>query len=212
MKFARTTLLGLAIILVMVIAVRPVLGQAAHVRWDIVTLTFGPNSGPPIAFFAGGQASASADDGSYITLTGSGTFVAPAGREETSSAATGGGTWQTFDSKGTPTGGGTYKVTGLVRWEVAPGFFDTTVLIDNIGSADEASPGLAALRIEFSDGSRGILTASCNLVNTPPTVFEGITASKGFVDYWNRALGVSPAANPSVTLFHVKRGGGNGEE
>jgi len=208
MKFARTTLLGLTIILVMAAAAPSVLGQAVKVRWDIVSLTFGPPPNfLPLTFYSGGHASASADDGSYITLTGSGTFVAPAGRDGTSSAATGGGTWQTFDSTGTPTGSGTYKVTGLVRWEVPPGFFDTTVLIDNIGNAAEASPGLAVLRIEYSDGSHGVLTASCNLVNTPPSVFEGITASKGFVDYWNRAFGVSPAADPDVTLFHVKRGG-----
>jgi hypothetical protein len=96
-----------------------------------------------------------------------------------------------------------YNLGNLWRWEVAPGFFDTTVLIDNIGSAANASPGLAVLRIRFSDGSHGVLTASCNLVNTPPSVFEGITVSKGFVDYWNRAFGVSPAANPDATLFHV---------
>ncbi len=207
MKFARTTFLGLTIILGMAASAPTALAESVKVRWDIVTLTFGPNSGPPITFYSGGHASASADDGSFITLTGSGTFVAPAGRDGMSSAATGGGTWQTFDSTGTPTGSGTYKVTGLVRWEVAPGFFDTTVLIDNIGNAAEASPGLAVLRIEYSDGSRGVLTASCNLVNTPPSVFEGITASKGFVDYWNRAFGVSPAADPDVTLFHVKRRG-----
>jgi len=205
MKFARTTLLGLTIILVMATAALPVLGQAAHVRWDIVSPIFGPPpSFLPLTFNAGGQASASADDGSYITLTGSGTFVAPAAGDGTSSAVTGGGTWQTFDSTGTPTGSGSYKVTGLVRWEVPPGFFDTTFLIDNIGNAAEASTGLAILRIEFSDGSHGVLTVSCNLVNTPPSVFEGITVSKGFVDYWNRALGVSPAANPDISLFHVK--------
>ena len=213
MKFARTTLLGLSIILLMGAAAPPVLGQAVKVRWDIVSLTFGPPPNfLPLTFYAGGHASASADDGSHITLTGEGTFVAPAGGDRTSSAATGGGTWQTFDSTGTPTGSGTYKVTGLVRWEVAPGFFDTTVLIDNISNAAEASPGLAVLRIEYSDGSHGVLTASCNLVNTPPSVFEGITVSKGFVDYWNRALGVSPAANPDVTLFHVKRRGEAGDE
>jgi hypothetical protein len=203
MKFAKTTVLGLTIILVMAAAAPPVLGQAAHVRWDIVKLTFGPNFSPPITFYTGGQASASADDGSHITLTGSGTFVAPGGGNGTSSAATGGGTWQTFDSKGTPTGSGTYNVTGLVRWEVAPGFFDTTVLVDTIDSAAEAHPGLAVLRIEFSDGSHGVLTVSCNLINTPPSVFEGITVSKDFVDYWNRAFGLSPAANPDVTLFHI---------
>jgi hypothetical protein len=113
MKFARTTLLGLTIILVMAAATPPVLGQAVKVRWDIVSLTFGPPPNfLPLTFYSGGHASASADDGSYITLTGSGTFVAPAGRDGTSSAATGGGTWQTFDSTGTPTGSGTTRSRG----------------------------------------------------------------------------------------------------
>src|SRR5579872_2736525 len=142
MKVARTTLLGLIVILGMAAAAPPVFAQGAKVRWDIVSLTFGPPPNfLPLTFYAGGHASASADDGSHITLTGSGTFVAPAGGDGTSSAVTGGGTWQAFDSNGTPTGTGTYKVTGLVRWELAPGFFDTTVLIDNIGNAAEASPG-----------------------------------------------------------------------
>ena len=42
MKFARTTLLGLTIILVMAAAAPPVLGQAVKVRWDIVSLTLVP--------------------------------------------------------------------------------------------------------------------------------------------------------------------------
>src|SRR5436309_5226811 len=46
---------------------------AAHVRWDILNLSPPSNLGP------GGFASATANDGSTITLTGSGTFVAPSG-------------------------------------------------------------------------------------------------------------------------------------
>src|SRR5438876_11688614 len=76
---------------------------AAHISWQI-------NS----------AASALANDGSKITLTGSGTFVAPAGGGGTSSATTGGGTWTTHTSGGAASGAGTYAVTGLVRWDPAP--------------------------------------------------------------------------------------------
>jgi hypothetical protein len=105
--------------------------------------------------------SALADDNSKITLSGTGTFVTGESDE-----VTGGGNWTTF----------TYQVTGLVKFDQAPGAVaDPTI-----------HAGLAFLRIKYSDGSRGILVVSCHLPGTPPSLFEGITASKGFVDYWNR--------------------------
>ena len=61
------------------------LGQADHVRWDIISLAF---TTPPTAS-AGGIAFASADATHTIRLTGSGAFVAPASGG-TSGAATGG--------------------------------------------------------------------------------------------------------------------------
>src|SRR5712692_9964655 len=92
---------------------------AEHVRWEIITNA----TGSPLP---GGIASARAQNCSKITLTGSGTFVAPAGGGGTSSGVTGGGTWETFSATapctcsstatGTSTGSGTYEVTGLVRW------------------------------------------------------------------------------------------------
>ena len=36
----------------------------------------------------------------------------------------------------------------------------------------------------------------------PPSIFEGITASKGFVDYWNRVAPVG-GVDGNRTLFHV---------
>jgi len=119
----------------------------------------------------GSTASALADDGSMITLTGSGTFHADDPEE-----VTGGGTWTVF-----PGGNGTYKVTGLVRFNLAPG----SVSNPNIHA------GLAFLRIAYSDGSRGILAVSCMLPGTPANVAEGITASKGFVDYFNLQTAVA---------------------
>ena len=170
---------------------------AAHVRWDIVTLDF---SATPVTGDAGGVASALAADGSEITLTGSGTFVAPASGGG-SGAATGGGTWEARNAAGDIIGTGTYEATALVRWEKAPGTPPPIeILIEDRG---DPSAGLAEISIEYSDGSAGVLTVSCHFVGTPDTVFEGTTASKGFVDYFDA---VRPAAGVDAnrTLFHVR--------
>jgi hypothetical protein len=119
MKSAKTCILALSIILLMTAGAPFVFGQAAHVRWDIISLDF-----TTFTVSAGGVASAIAQDGSHITLTGSGIFVAPGGGDGTSSATTGGGTWKTFAPGAiTPSASGTYLVTGLVRWDQAPGTF-----------------------------------------------------------------------------------------
>src|SRR2546422_8735762 len=62
---------------------------AAHIGWEIF-----------------GSASATAADGLKIIVTGSGTFVAPAGGGGISSAGTGGGTWATPGGSGAGTGRG----------------------------------------------------------------------------------------------------------
>jgi hypothetical protein len=95
---------------------------------------------------------------------------------------------------------GFYVVTGLVRWEQAPGTFPAT--FDAIDNVAEAHAGLAVMRVEFSDGSHGVLTVSCHFNGTPASVFEGITMSKGYVDYWNRAAPVG-GVNANRTAFHV---------
>jgi hypothetical protein len=134
-----------------------------------------------------GSASATAADGLKIIVTGNGTFVAPAGGGGASSAATGGGNWETRNASDAVTGNGTYTVTGLVRWERAAA---------SVASIPGSTAGLAILRVEYSDGSAGTLTISCRITAAQPGRFEGITASKGFVDFWNPAL-------PSPNLFHV---------
>lgn len=164
--------------------------QAAHIRWDIATF-----SGPPFVIGPDGADSALAEDNTKITLTGFGTFVAPAGGAGRSGAVTGGGTWQTFDKMGILTASGTYQVTGLVRWVEAPGTLDG--IADTIAPNETAHAGLAVLRIQYSDGDNGVLTVSCAIVDSPPDIFEGITVSKGYVDYWNRIIG--------FTLFHAIR-------
>jgi hypothetical protein len=195
MNIERQWFVGIAGALLSIMAIVAVaFGQAAYIRWDIVSI----DSATGI-LSAGGIASALAEDNSQITMTGSGTFVAPAGGEGTSRAVTGGGTWVTEGSIGSASG--TYVVTGLVRWEEAPGTL--AGLTDTIGDLADARAGLAILRIAYSDGDRGILVVPCHLGGTPDTVFEGITASKGFVDFWNRVPPM-PGVDANFTLFHVE--------
>src|SRR6266849_1154132 len=178
-------------------------------RWDLVKI---PNFNP-VTVFEGGFASALANDGSRITVTGNGTFE-PREPDE----VTGGGNWITYAPDGTTvTGNATYRVQQLVRFDVTPGFANAGN-IDNIHGAKvdltDNRGGLLFVRIAYSDGSKGVLVVSCHLgggpdfVARPPSpagIFEGITASKGYVDYWNR---VPPIVSPvpvdgNRTLFHI---------
>jgi len=162
--------------------------QAQHVRWDITTLS---NDVVP-----GGSANAIAADGSTITLTGSGTFVAPASGKG-SSAANGGGTWEIFPPNSTTaSASGTYQVERLVRFDEALGSLAGLPLTDLIGNPEDAHAGLAILRIVYSDGDRGVLVFSCSLPGSPAAIPEGVSASKSFVDFFN-------IMQEPVTLFHV---------
>jgi hypothetical protein len=159
-------------------------------RWDIVKVT----SFNPLTLFEGGLASALANDGSKITFTGHGIFDTQDPED-----VTGGGTWTTLAPDGvTVTGSGTYRVQQLVRFDVAPGVM-TAGTVDNIpgakGDLTDNRAGLLFVRIAYSDGSKGVLVVSCQLDGSPAGMFEGITASKGYTDYWNRL--------PHITLFHV---------
>lgn len=173
-------------------------GDHVKVRWDIVSVQ-------PPNVLAGGIASALANDGSKITITGNGTF------EVDRRHARGGGTWETRDGGGDVTASGTYRAKELVQWTKAPGA--PPPLGDQIGDPDERSAGLAVLRIRYSDGAQGVLIISCHLVGSPDSIFEGITATKGFVDYYNAEL---PSGDPFVdanrTLFHVDQGNGDDDD
>src|SRR5713101_4309588 len=181
MKVKRFWLLCLAVLVALML-----LGSALFVtrtsaagqkyRWDLISVNFATAT-----LSAGGSASAIANDGSTITLTGEGTFNAASnfGNRD----VTGGGTWQTFDPSGTPTANGTYQVTSFVSFTVAPG--TPPLPNDNIGNLKDNRAGLLFVTIQFSNGSTGVLTVSCHLVGTPNSVFEGIRVSQGFVDYWN---------------------------
>jgi hypothetical protein len=168
--------------------------SGGHMRWDIINVDFST-----LTLSAGGIASARANDGSKITLTGSGTFRSNPGNPQD---VTGGGTWTTYAPDGTTvTGSGTYQVTGFVSFVLAPG--TAPLPNDEIGPPANQRGGLLVLRIAYSDGSVGTLTVSCHLVGTPDSVFEGVTATKGFVDYWNREAPPAPPGNANRTNFHV---------
>jgi uncharacterized protein YfaQ (DUF2300 family) len=164
-----------------------------HMRWDIISVDFATGTAS-----AGGVASARANDNSKITLTGSGTFRSNPGNPQD---VTGGGTWETFGMGGASTGSGMYQVTGFVRFEVAPGTFP--LQHDNIGNSTDVRAGLLVVRVAYSDGSEGTLVVSCHLTGTPDAVFEGVTASKGFLDYWNREAPPAPPGDANRTNFHV---------
>lgn len=170
---------------------------AMHVRWDIIHLAGGNLPGPASA---GGSASASAaNGGDTITLTGSGTFVAPAGSNGGSGAVTGGGTWHTSTGAS-----GTYEVRELVSFVFANFQSATPPLVDNIGNSSERANGTAVLRIEYSDGSTGVLTVGCHGPGAPPGIFEGIAVTKGYVTYYNVAAPTG-GVDANRTIFHVLR-------
>ena len=164
----------------------------ATFRWDTISQTF-PGGVPTLN--TGGSDYALAADLTSIQISGHGTFgggVPP----------TGGGTWATSGPSAGPSGtaSGTFTVIGVVRFNLAPGSLPPGV-IDNIGA--NARSGLAVFLIKYSDGSGGTLTVSCHLpVGSPSGIFEGITATKGFVAFHERVAPV-PGVDANRTAFHV---------
>ena len=169
-------------------------GGAQHVRWDIISLVGG---NPPGPINPGGHASATAPNGGdTITLTGSGTFVAPASGGG-SSAVTGGGTWTTSSGAS-----GTYTVTGLVSWEFANLQPPTPAFIDNIDHGTRVN-GTAVLTIAFSDGTQGVLTIGCHGPGAPAGIFEGIATTKAYTTYYAVQAPVA-GVDANRTNFHVR--------
>ena len=190
----------LAALLVMtVVGLRVVHGQAQHVRWDIVNVAFGP-PGTPNTISAGGLAFASARNPSSLTiaLRGSGTFVAPASGGE-SSAVKGGGSWETF-SGGVSTGKGSYSVTRLASWQFSG---PQTPGANNDLIGPNGANGNAVFRIEYSDGSQGILGVGCHGPGAPSGIVEGVIASKDDVTYWDAGAPM-PGVNTNRTSFHIQ--------
>jgi hypothetical protein len=199
MKIKKLALLGVPVLaLVAVLPLSAAGGGAQHVDWAIISISPIPLV-PPLTFNPGGVATAQTPEGVTITLTGSGTFVAPAGNNGGSNAVTGGGTWTTSTGES-----GTYVVKELVRWEFAnvqanPGGLP---VIDNTGDTTKRANGVAVLRIEFSDGQSGVLTVGCHGPGAPAGIFEGIATTKGFTTYYNVPAPVG-TADAGRTIFHV---------
>ncbi len=186
----------LAVLLSMAFRLHVVQGAADHVRWDI--LHQNPAT-TPATLTPGGVAFALARNPNTLSikLTGSGTFVAPASAG-TSSAVTGGGTWETF-SGNTSTGSGTYEVTELVSWQFArPGLGGFNDLIDD----GTAANGNAVLRVRYSDGSEGVLGIGCEGPGPNIGILEGVIATKGHVTYWDAQAPVG-GVDANRTLFHT---------
>jgi hypothetical protein len=151
--------------------------RAQTAQWDIISVSFSPTGN---TFSPGGVASALAGDGSQISVTGSGSFVV-----EKPTTVTGGGVWLTRNPVGFVTGFGIYQVTEVLTFTEAPGTPAPGSIDNIIGKIEQFRSGLAVLRITYSDGSKGLLTVNCDLpVGSPPAIPEGISATKGFVDYW----------------------------
>jgi len=169
----------------------PVTAAATTYRWDITNLA--PHNGVP-TISAGGSDYALAADLTSIQISGHGTFG-------DGMAPTGGGTWIITGPSGFTTSG-TFTVIDLVQFTPAKGSLPPG-LVDTIGDSTDARSGLAVLRISYSDGTSGTLTISCHLpVKSSGKLFEGITATKSIVDFWDRVPPV-PGVNANRTIFHV---------
>jgi hypothetical protein len=223
MKIPRKWFLAAALLLplLFVTTIKANEDEESTFRWDITHIS----NFSPVTVNPGGSASALSNDCATvmmvttcakITVTGSGTFT-PGDPEDVS----GGGTWQTFDNTGASTGSGTYTVTRLVRFTRSPGA-QTSTIVDTIGNGTltDNRGGLAFFTIKYFNSAgkpirgvagKGVLVVSCHLNGNPPpqgpdaappSIFEGITASMGFVDYWNRVAPVG-GVDGNRTLFHV---------
>ena|SRR5215216_5611897 len=173
--------------------------EAAQMRWDIISLA-AVDGTPTIS--EGGMAFSSANDGSYIMLTGSGMFG-----PGTDDPVTGGGNWTVFDVTNAMTGMGTYTVTGLVSWEEGPGTLPDA-LGDSIGDKANFRAGVAVLTVAYTneDGSEagnGVLLISCHgPVDSLDGIFEGFLASMGSVTFYD-AVQTMVGVNANRTSFHV---------
>lgn len=198
----RFALLAVAVVVVGLVATASFASPLRHekqavtgttIRWDLISLDF--KTSPP-TFNPGGFASALTPDGTKITLTGSGTFGGPPKR------VTGGGNWTTFDPSGAQSGSGTYKVVSLVSFIEANLQAQTPPFTDKIADGSKRANGTAVLRIAYSDGSQGVLTVGCHGPGSPPGIFEGIAATKGFKTYYS-VQAPAPGVDANRTIYHV---------
>ncbi len=168
-------------------------GQGNHeYRWDLVN-NLGPCTEP------GGHASSKSRDGARITMTGSGTFRDNPGNPQD---VTGGGHWAITAGTATPAGEGDYEVTRFISFDLPPGA--NPPRCDNIGDFQDRRPGRLTVAIAYDDGSEGVLEVGCRQMGSPDSVMEGITATKGYVTFWNHEE-PAPGVEGNRTLFHLLR-------
>jgi hypothetical protein len=181
------------------LSVKSMLAAGEKIRWDIVNnmVVDGKPTGSE-----GGIAFATAIDGSYIMLKGTGTF----GPGKTD-PVTGGGDWMTFDVTNLKTASGKYTVTGLVSWTEGSGK-EPDALVDKIGEKTSFRAGVAVLSVTYTndDGSaagEGVVIISCHgPVDGTDTTFEGVAATMGVTTFYD-ASPARPGVNTNRTQFHV---------
>ncbi len=161
-----------------------------RIRWDLITIANGCVS-------PGGTSAARAEGATTIRMTGHGTF--PNVHHRCVGDVTGGGTWTvTSEDPRCLPGSGRYRVVELLSWSPAPGGHFPP-LEDCIpgGTKANATAGHALLRIHYDDGRFGTLTVDCHLPGAPDCMFEGITATRDYVDFSHWVGG--------PTVFHYLR-------
>lgn len=217
MRIRNSTVVSMTALAFVCMIAPPLLAGESHgakYSWDIWNPETDPANGDLI-LAPGGHSQSQATftpiqaggDNSTITLTGHGTFELGDSNE-----VSGGGKWETVTPTISPfppppanptppiVASGAYRVTGLVRFDLAPGSLaGLPGFEDHTGNLDDTRAGLVVLKIAYDDGEKGILVFSCS-IGSPQAVFEGTTATKGFVDYYNATY---PDFTFGNTIFHV---------
>ena len=193
-------IVSLSIVLALTaLSMRAMLAAGEKIRWDFINNMV--EDGKPTTS-EGGFDFATAIDGSYILLKGTGTF-GPASTDP----VTGGGDWMTFDVANAKTAGGKYTVKALVSWAEGSGK-EPDALVDKIGEKTSFRAGVAVLSVTYTndDGSAagdGVLIISCHgPVDGTDTTFEGVVATMGAATFYD-ASPARPGVNANRTQFHV---------
>ena len=193
-------IVSLSIVLALTaLSMRAMLAAGEKIRWDIINNMV--EDGKP-TLSEGGIAFATAIDGSYIMLKGTGTFG-----PGNSDPVAGGGDWMTFDVTNLQTAGGKYTVTSLVSWTADKGTLPDAVVY-KLGDKATYRAGLAVLSVAYTndDGSAagdGVLILSCHgPVGGTDTTFEGVVATMGAATFYD-ASPARPGENANRTTFHV---------
>jgi hypothetical protein len=142
-------------------------------------------------------------DGSQLILTGSGSL---GGSDQANQSGQnqsdddGIGKWQTLDANNKIIGSGVFRVSGFVKLDKKKEKWQpltATIVADHLGNVTSEPTGLKFLRVEYSDGTQGVLAVAALSPGTPKSIFVGAAISKGLADYWQQ----SPCNPPSLGQF-----------